>query len=168
MCLANFCKSFFKNILSYTKCGLSKICSEHKYAGIPLTVFFRWQCNVSSLHAIGNRKDYFCLQLDGQVSRQPKGCHSAMLDPKGRAFRCVSGSLQNSLQSDNFWMRRMLSPGKRNNGGRHRVKLPCSNGSFYMANGHQIPCFYQTVWSILTLQMKISTKVLKNLVLFSN
>ena len=31
--------------------------------------------------------------LHGQVSSQPKRCHSAMLDPKGRAFRCVSGSL---------------------------------------------------------------------------
>ena len=48
------------------------------------------------LHArlsIGDHKDYVCLQLHGQVSRQPKRCHSAVLDPKGRAFLCVSGSL---------------------------------------------------------------------------
>ena len=43
--------------------------------------------------AIGNRKDDVCLQFHGQVSRQPRRCHSAMLDPKGRSFRCVSGSL---------------------------------------------------------------------------
>ena len=42
---------------------------------------------------IGNRKDSVCLQLHGQVSRQPKRCRSAMLDPKGRTFLCVSGSL---------------------------------------------------------------------------
>ena len=42
---------------------------------------------------IGNRKDTVCLQLHGQVSRQPKRCRSPMLDPKGRAFCCVSGSL---------------------------------------------------------------------------
>ena len=55
---------------------------------------------------IGNLKDVVCLQLDGQVSGQPKRCHSAMLDPKGRAFCFVSGSLliiafltKNALQS---------------------------------------------------------------------
>ena len=35
-----------------------------------------------------------CLfKLHSQVCRQPKRCHSAMLDPKGRAFCCASGSL---------------------------------------------------------------------------
>ena len=43
--------------------------------------------------AIGDRKDGFCLQLHGHVSRQPKHCHSAMLDLKGQAFCYVSGSL---------------------------------------------------------------------------
>ena len=43
--------------------------------------------------AIGDRKDGVCLQLTGQVSRQPKRCRSAMLDPKGRAFCYLSGSL---------------------------------------------------------------------------
>ena len=42
---------------------------------------------------IGDRKDGDCLQLNGQVSRQPKRCRSAMLDPKGRAFCYVSSSL---------------------------------------------------------------------------
>ena len=42
---------------------------------------------------IGNRKDVVCLQLYGQVSRQPKHCSSAMLDPKSPAICCVSGSL---------------------------------------------------------------------------
>ena len=42
---------------------------------------------------IGDCKEGFCLQLHGQVSGQPKRCRSAMLDPKGRAFWCVSGSL---------------------------------------------------------------------------
>ena len=42
---------------------------------------------------IGNQKDGVCLHLHGQVSRQPKRCRSAMLDPKGRAFCYVSGSL---------------------------------------------------------------------------
>ena len=32
-------------------------------------------------------------QLHGQVSWEPKRCRSTMLDRKGRAFRCVSGSL---------------------------------------------------------------------------
>ena len=40
--------------------------------------------------AVGNRKDGICLQFYGQVSKRYR---SAMLDPKGRAFRCVSGSL---------------------------------------------------------------------------
>ena len=35
---------------------------------------------------IGNRKDCVCLHLHGQVSRQPKRCRSAMLDPMGQAF----------------------------------------------------------------------------------
>ena len=48
-------------------------------------------------YTIGNRKDSLCLQLHGQVSRQPKRCHSAMLDPKGRTFRCVSGSLYKNI-----------------------------------------------------------------------
>ena len=43
--------------------------------------------------AIGDRKDVICLKMHGHVSRQPKRCHSAMLDPKGRAFYYVSGSL---------------------------------------------------------------------------
>ena len=47
---------------------------------------------ILSILFIGNRKDDVCLQLHGQVSGQPKHCHSAVLDPKGRAFRCVSGS----------------------------------------------------------------------------
>ena len=42
---------------------------------------------------IGNRKNGVCLHLHGQVSRQPKRCRSAMLDPKGRALRYDSGSL---------------------------------------------------------------------------
>ena len=42
---------------------------------------------------IGNTKESVCLQLHGQVSRQPKRCRSAMLDQKGHAFRCFSGSL---------------------------------------------------------------------------
>ena len=42
---------------------------------------------------IGDRKVGICLQLYGQVCRQPKRCRSAMLDPKGRAFCQVSGSL---------------------------------------------------------------------------
>ena len=42
---------------------------------------------------IGNRIDSVCLQVHGQVSRQPKSCRSAMLDPKGPAFGCVSVSL---------------------------------------------------------------------------
>ena len=42
---------------------------------------------------IGNLKVGVCLQLHGQVSRQPKHCRSAMLDPMGRAFCCDSGSL---------------------------------------------------------------------------
>ena len=42
---------------------------------------------------IGNRKDAVYLQLHSQVSRQPKRCRSAMLDPKSRAFCCISGSL---------------------------------------------------------------------------
>ena len=55
----------------------------------------RFQTKVPSVaHSIiGNRKDSVCLQLHGQVSRQPKPCHSAMLDPKGRAFCRASGSL---------------------------------------------------------------------------
>ena len=43
---------------------------------------------------IGDRQDGVCLQLSGQVSRQPKHCHSAMLYPKGRASCYVSGSLR--------------------------------------------------------------------------
>ena len=54
---------------------------------------FRWKYYESS---IGNRKDSVCLQLYDQVSRQPKRCRSAMLDPKGRAFCFILGSLQNS------------------------------------------------------------------------
>ena len=42
---------------------------------------------------IGDRKDGACLQMHGLVSRQPKRCRSAMLDPKGRSFCNVSGSL---------------------------------------------------------------------------
>ena len=45
------------------------------------------------LKFIGNRKEGVCLELHGQVFGQPKRCRSAMLDPKGRAFCCVSGSL---------------------------------------------------------------------------
>ena len=41
---------------------------------------------------IGDRKVGTCLQLYGQVCRQPKCCRSASLDPKGRAFCQVSGS----------------------------------------------------------------------------
>ena len=44
-------------------------------------------------YVIEHRKDGICLQMHGQVSRQPKHCRSAMLDPKGRAFCYVSGSL---------------------------------------------------------------------------
>ena len=43
--------------------------------------------------SIGDREDGVCLQFYGQVSRQPNRCRSAMLDPKGRSFYCVSGSL---------------------------------------------------------------------------
>ena len=34
-----------------------------------------------------------CLQLYCQMFKQPKDCRSAMLDPMGREFCCVSGSL---------------------------------------------------------------------------
>ena len=37
-------------------------------------------------YAIRNRKDGICLQLYSQVSRQPKHCRSAMLDPKVEHF----------------------------------------------------------------------------------
>ena len=47
---------------------------------------------------IGDRKDDVCLQLHGQVFRQPKRCGSAMLDPKGGAFCRVSGSLYNDIK----------------------------------------------------------------------
>ena len=50
--------------------------------------------------SIGTCKDKICLLLHGQVSRQPKRCRSAMLDPKGRAFRRVSGSL---YVKDQYW-----------------------------------------------------------------
>ena len=43
--------------------------------------------------SIGDRKDGICLHLYGQVHRQPKRCRSAMLNPKGCAIWCVSGSL---------------------------------------------------------------------------
>ena len=56
---------------------------------------------------IGNRKDGVCLQLHGQVSKQPKHCRSAMLDPKCWAFRCVSGSLLLRLYG-NFQVARLL------------------------------------------------------------
>ena len=46
---------------------------------------------------IGNRKDGVYLQVHGQVSGEPKRCRSTMLDPKGRAFCCVSGSLYGEL-----------------------------------------------------------------------
>ena len=52
--------------------------------------------------SIGNRKDNVCLQLHGQVSSQPKRCHSAMLDPNGRAFRWVSGSRYPGIFSMDF------------------------------------------------------------------
>ena len=46
---------------------------------------------------IRHRKLSICLELYGQVSRQPKRCRSAMLDLKGRAFCHVSGSLYTLL-----------------------------------------------------------------------
>ena len=55
--------------------------------------FSRWCHRVLQIASIGNRKDTVCLYLQGQMSRQPNRCRSAMLDPKGRAFDCVSGSL---------------------------------------------------------------------------
>ena len=51
------------------------------------------QFDMMGSRTIGDRKDRVCLQLHGQVSRQPKRCRSAMFDPKGRAF--FSGSLLN-------------------------------------------------------------------------
>ena len=50
--------------------------------------------HIFTLHLvpIGNRKDDVRLQLHGHVSWQPKHGHSTMVDPKGRAFRCVLGS----------------------------------------------------------------------------
>ena len=48
---------------------------------------------------MGNRKDGICLHLHGQVSKQPKRCHSTMLGEKDRAFYCVSGSLFRNI----FW-----------------------------------------------------------------
>ena len=59
---------------------------------------------------IGDREVGICLQLYGQVCRQPKRCRSAMLDPKGRAFCQDSGSLLNlkkrelNLISDEMWL----------------------------------------------------------------
>ena len=42
---------------------------------------------------IGDRKDVIYLQRHDHVSMQPKRCRSAMLDPNGRTFCYVSGSL---------------------------------------------------------------------------
>ena len=46
-------------------------------------------------------QSYFPWTLYGQASKQPKRCRSAILDPKGRAFWCVSGSL---LYSPGSWL----------------------------------------------------------------
>ena len=54
---------------------------------------FEWYKPGQLGYTIGNHKDGACLQLHGQASKQPKRCRSAMLDPKGRAFLCVSGPL---------------------------------------------------------------------------
>ena len=51
---------------------------------------------------IGNRRDVVCLQLHGQVSGQPKCCHSYILDPKGLAFCFVSGSLLTNANEINL------------------------------------------------------------------
>ena len=58
-----------------------------------ITTEFSFSSQVQ-IHVIGNRKNSVSLHLHTQVSRQPKRCHSAMLDPKGGAFYYVSGSLQ--------------------------------------------------------------------------
>ena len=39
-----------------------------------------WMHEQQKLISIGNRKDDVCLQLHGQVSRQPNHSHFAMLD----------------------------------------------------------------------------------------
>ena len=51
-----------------------------------------WNDQIQTAFTIGNCKDTVYLQLHGQMSRQPKRCPSAMLDPS-QAFCCVSGSL---------------------------------------------------------------------------
>ena len=52
-------------------------------------IYFDRDLQAIRFFAIGDRKDGVCLQLHGQVSRQPKRCSSAMLEQKGREFRCV-------------------------------------------------------------------------------
>ena len=51
------------------------------------------------MFSIGNRKDGVCLQLDGQVSRQPERCHSPMVHgwPKGSSILlCFRFSIHNN------------------------------------------------------------------------
>ena len=54
--------------------------------------------------SIGNRKDCVCLHLHGHVSRQPKRCRSAMLDPKVRWLKSgIVSKVMPSIETHISW-----------------------------------------------------------------
>ena len=84
---------------------------------------------------IGDRKDGVCLQLYGQVSRQPKSCRSAMLDPKTRAF-CLYSNARAFLET-------ILSEFKKDClGSRGRSKNDMKYARYLIANSATLFSYY--------------------------
>ena len=70
-------------VAAYTATKIRAISTDGLHLNASIKVLIDLKRGLTALY-VGNRKDGVCLQKNGQVSKQPKRCRSAKLDPKAR------------------------------------------------------------------------------------